>query len=235
MIDKRQAKYFDNVDYRGPLHPVVQAYVDPKLRHIDETISIQPEWSILDVGCGNGIFTHHLAQMCPSVVGLDYSSHLLAQNPQKALVRGDAKTLPFPTESFDVTFEANLLHHVSDRLGVIAEMARVSRNYVVLLEPNRRNPVMFGLSLLVAEERGGLQSSVKRLQREIRDCGLEFVSALTTGMISQNNTPLFLVPFLRRFDRPISWGEYIVMIAKKCNAPSIHPGHKATRGITVVA
>jgi len=56
---------------------------------------------------------------------------------------------------------------------------------------------------------------VKRLNQEINQCGLESVSALTTGMISQNNTPEFLTPLLKRFDRQIWWGEYIVAIGKK--------------------
>jgi hypothetical protein len=34
-------------------------------------------------------------------------------------------------------------------------MSRVSRKYVVLLEPNRYNPLMFAFSLVVAAERGG--------------------------------------------------------------------------------
>src|ERR1035438_5012213 len=43
------------------------------------------------------------------VVGLDYSRFLLTQNPHAGLICGDATRLPFPDESFDVTFEANVL------------------------------------------------------------------------------------------------------------------------------
>jgi hypothetical protein len=32
---------------------------------------------------------------------------------------------------------------------------------------------------------------------------------------SQNNTPQALIPLLRRFDREIWWGEYIVVVAEK--------------------
>ena len=213
--ENRQGQYFENVNYRGPQHPVVQAYVRPKWKYIVDNVPLLPEWKILDLGCGNGIFTQPIAQSYPDVVGLDYSSHLLEENPHRTLVRGDATTLPFPDRSFDLAFEGNLLHHVSDRTGVIAEMSRVSRGYVVLLEPNRYNPLMFGLSLVVAAERGVLKSSVKRLSKEIRDCGLKLQSVLTTGMISQNNTPAFLIPLLQHFDRQTFWGEYIVMIAKK--------------------
>ena len=82
---------------------------------------------LLDVGCGNGIFTLRFANAGATVTGLDYSRHLLSQNVHPGLVCGDATSLPFPDRSFDVVFEANLLHHVSDREHVIGEMARASR------------------------------------------------------------------------------------------------------------
>lgn len=53
-----------------------------------------------------------------------------------------------------MVFEANVLHHVADREGVIREMARTSSRYVVLLEPNRNNPLMFAFSLAVGLNRG---------------------------------------------------------------------------------
>jgi len=40
-------------------------------------------------------------------------------------------------------------------------------------------------------------------------------ATLVTGMISQNNTPPALLPLLRRFDRPIWWGEYVVLAAER--------------------
>jgi hypothetical protein len=114
-----------------------------------------------------------------------------------------------------VVFEANLLHHVADREGVIREMARTSRRHVVLLEPNRYNPLMFALSLDVRAERGVLKSCSSRLNAEVARCGLRVVKTLTTGMISQNSTPAPLVPMLKGFDRPIRWGQYLVLIAVK--------------------
>jgi ubiquinone/menaquinone biosynthesis C-methylase UbiE len=111
--------------------------------------------TILDLGCGNGIFTQRLASEGAAVTGLDFSAHLLKQNPHGQLARGDATHLPFMNGTFDVVFEANLVHHVSNLPEVMREMSRVSRKYVVLLEPNRYNPLMFAFSLVVAAERGG--------------------------------------------------------------------------------
>ena len=121
----------------------------------------------------------------------------------------------FPTSPFDVVFEANLLHHVTDPAAVIEQMKRVSCRYVVFVEPNRLNPLMFLFSLAVSAERGVLRSSERALKDLVERCGLRFRSALTTGMISQNNTPGFLVPWLKRFDRQIWWGEYTVLVAEK--------------------
>jgi ubiquinone/menaquinone biosynthesis C-methylase UbiE len=209
----RQSEYFDAVAYRDPMHPVVSAYADPKIEFIRQHVSLTGQ--ILDVGCGNGIFTLRLVNAAATVTGLDYSRHLLCQNTHSALVCGDATTLPFSDGSFDVAFEANVLHHVPDRERVIQEMARTTRRYVVLLEPNRYNPLMFAFSLAVRAERGGLKSCMSRLEAEVARCGLRVVKTLATGMISQNNTPAPLIPILKRFDRPIWWGEYLILIAEK--------------------
>lgn len=208
-----QSEYFDSVVYRDPMHPVVCAYADPKVRFITRYVPLKGP--LLDVGCGNGIFTVRFAQGGADVVGLDYSRFLLRQNLHARLICGDAIRLPFADESFDATFEANVLHHVPDRESVIREMARTSRRYVILLEPNRNNPLMFAFSVVVRAERGGLKSSMARLHEEVRRSGLRLVASLTTGMISQNHTPASLVALLKRFDRPISWGEYLVLIAEK--------------------
>jgi SAM-dependent methyltransferase len=207
-----QTDYFGKVQYRDPFDEVVTAYAEPKLDFIRKHVPL--EGSILDVGCGNGIFTARFAGPGASVVGLDSSLHLLHQNPHRRLIQGDANKLPFADRTFDIVFEANVLHHVPDRKQIVREMSRLSRRYVILLEPNRYNPLMLAFSLLVREERGGLKSCVNRLKAELDDAGLRMVASLTTGMISQNNTPASLLPILRKFDRPIWWGEYIVMIGE---------------------
>lgn len=208
-----QDEYFDQVAYRDPMHPVVSAYADPKVQFIGQHVPLRGQ--ILDVGCGNGIFTLRFAGTGASVTGLDYSRPLLGQNIHPRLVCGDATSLPFPDGSFEVVFEANVLHHVEDRENVIREMARASKKYVILLEPNRYNPLMFGFALVVRAERGVLKSCASRLHAEATRSGLKVIKSLTTGMISQNNTPAPLVPLLKRFDRQIWWGEYLIMITEK--------------------
>ncbi|HWB82795.1 MAG TPA: class I SAM-dependent methyltransferase [Bryobacteraceae bacterium] len=211
---QRQSGYFANAKYRHAADPVVAAYAMPKLKYVERHVPLHRS-SVLDVGCGNGVFTLYLKDRCRSVVGVDFSPRMLSENPCRPLLQADAASLPVPTASFDVAFEANLLHHVDDPQRVVREMARVARRWVVLVEPNRYNPVMFAFGLLVKAERGQLRSHAAGQRRLLSSCGLKIVLSICTGMISQNNTPQSLVPLLRRFDRRIWFGEYIITIGEK--------------------
>lgn len=214
ITDKAQERYWKRVRYRDSNHPVARAYALPKVDYIAKYVNFSCS-KTLDLGCGTGVFTGILSDLSPFVVGLDYSEYMLRRNPGKILLRGRGEELPFKDSAFDVVFVANLLHHSTNPAGIVREIARVSKHYIALIEPNWLNPVMFLFSLLVREERGGLRSSRTYLTRILHENGLEVVRCSAMGMISQNNTPLKLIPMLRIFDREIFWGEYLVAIAKK--------------------
>jgi SAM-dependent methyltransferase len=209
--------YFEGVKYRLPQHPVIEAYVKPKIEYLNRFVAFNQNMSLLDVGCGNGVFTYYFKQLCGFVSGLGDSRNMLAENPCQNVIQSTAEDLPFRDASFDVVFEANLLHHVQDRVKVVREMARVSRRWVILIEPNRYNPLMLGFGLAVRAERGLLTSTRKTNLAILHVVGLRPVSWMTTGMISQNNTPPAFLPFLKRFDREIWYGEYIILVAQKPN------------------
>lgn len=209
-----QSSYFSKTKYRQPPDPVIAAYAAPKLDFVQRVVPLA-ESSILDVGCGNGVFTWYLRERCRSVTGLDFSNHMLSENPCRTLVQADVAALPMRSQSFDVSFEANILHHVDDPKKVIGEMARASRRWVVLVEPNRNNPVMFAFGVAVRAERALLRFNKGYIRSILQDCGLAVRLLYCTGMISQNNTPLSLVPLLRCFDCDFPFGEYIVAVAEK--------------------
>lgn len=141
------------------------------------------------------------------MLGLDYS--------RRRPIRDGATPPPFAAGSFDVVFEVNPPHHVQQREETIREMARVSRRYGALLEPNRYNPPMLAFGLVVKEERGLPNSREARLKEEMETAGLKITASITAAMISQSNTPRALPPFLKRFDRPVWWGEYTMMVGER--------------------
>lgn len=214
LVGDEQDAYWQRTRYRGPGDPLTEAFASPKLDYISQFIDLRGT-RIVDVGCGNGIFSSRFARLARQIVGVDYSAFMLAHNPERCRVRARAEALPFASGSFDVAFESNLLHHVEQPETVIQELARLSRRYVVLLEPNRWNPLMFGFGLLVKAERGTLRMSRAYVEQLLSGAGLRIIRCSAMGMISQNNTPPALVPFLGRFDREIAWGEYLVAIAEK--------------------
>ena len=86
---------------------------------------------VLDVGCGAGFLSNHLAALGHRVTGLDASAEALqvaALHDSSGSVRyrqGDALRLPFADGSFDAVCAMDFLEHVESPEQVIAEAARV--------------------------------------------------------------------------------------------------------------
>ncbi|MGJ3237189.1 MAG: class I SAM-dependent methyltransferase [Anaerolineae bacterium] len=86
---------------------------------------------LLDVGCGNGLYYSKLKQR---QIELDYYgvdlmpsmlvNHPLAGDPQRALL-GNAESLPFPDDSFDIVMANHMLHHVEHIDHALLEFQRV--------------------------------------------------------------------------------------------------------------
>jgi len=98
---------------------------------------------MLDLGCGGGRHAFEAHRRGAHVVALDRSAsetagvagllaamRLAGEAPTIALgtaVGGDAAALPFPDDSFDRVVAAEVLEHLDDDLGAMAELARVLR------------------------------------------------------------------------------------------------------------
>ena len=94
---------------------------------------------LLDVGCGPATITADLAEhVAPGrVVGLDAAPGALEAaratlaerglSGQVELTTGDVMALPFDDDSFDVAHAHQVLQHLSDPVGALTEMRRVTR------------------------------------------------------------------------------------------------------------
>jgi len=209
-----QKEYWERSELDGrrpPDHPAVAAYVLPKIELIRRHVPLAAKTRLLDVGCGNGFFSYRFHQIC-DLTAVDYSEKMLELNPVPKKGLMDATKLEFDDSSFDVVFCHALLHHVDDMDGVIREMRRVSRRHVVILEPNRNNPLMFLFSLAVAEERKALRFSPSYLERAAARCGLNVAACFSSGMIVPNRTPAFLLPLLGRlnFRQPLGLTNFVI-------------------------
>lgn len=177
-----------------------------------------PKAQLLEVGCGNGFFTTYLKDIW-KVTALDRSHKMLTLNPYKNAVQGEVERLPFRDESCDIVFSTNLLHHIEDPLAATREMVRVSKHYVVLVEPNRNNPLMFLFSFLKKEERGAVKFCQDYLVSLIEQSGLRLLHSCSHGSVVPNKTPRFLVPLLQPFNTTIPFGFYVMAIGHKTGRP----------------
>lgn len=86
---------------------------------------------IVDVGCGAGFISNHLARRGFELVGVDAAEEAMAIAAKRDVtghnrwITADARALPFPDASFDAACAMDLLEHVSPIDAVIGEIARV--------------------------------------------------------------------------------------------------------------
>ncbi len=201
-MDTFQKKYWERKDLdirRPPWHPCVKEYVVPKIQEIKKIIPLNKEVELLDVGCGNGFFGYYFDKICKTT-GVDYSKKMIELNPIKNKYIMDANDLKFEDNSFDIVFCHALLHHLENPNKAIKEMKRVSKKYVVMLEPNRNNPLIFLYVSIVKEERKALKFSLSYLKNTVKKNNLKIITSFSYGMVMPNKTPVFLLSLVKLFN-----------------------------------
>lgn len=95
--------------------------------------------SLLDIGCGTGIFMHYFKMQSYNVVGVDHSPVMTEYCLTRGLlvITKNAEGLGFSDDTFDCVYCFNSTWQFQDLHKAISEMIRVSRRYVIfnILEP----------------------------------------------------------------------------------------------------
>jgi SAM-dependent methyltransferase len=130
-------------DFQGPRHDLRESLL------LDALLAATPGRRVLDAGAGSGTFTNRLAAEGFDVTSTDVTDEaleVLRTRVAGPVLRADATSLPFPEESFDAVVLAEVLEHVEDDSGALAEAARVLRPQGVLGITVPRNPAWFSQS-----------------------------------------------------------------------------------------
>lgn len=154
---------------------------------------------VLEVGCGTGVVLRDLVpRVGPrgAVVGVDASRTILATarrlcktNRRITLRHAHGARLPFGADTFDTALAVTVILHVADPLGVVREMARVTRpggrvglqdqdfGMLGVTHPDREltDRILGGVVRHLYEE----PYSGRRLPGLLREAGLERVRVLT--------------------------------------------------------
>ncbi|HKE87881.1 MAG TPA: class I SAM-dependent methyltransferase [Vicinamibacterales bacterium] len=214
--DARQRDYWErDHGFRRFDHPVVKLFAEQRLDLLATWIDFSRIRTALDVGCGDGFSTYYARRRIECVHATDRSRVMLLRHPLKNeghVVSADAGALPYRDRSFDLVYGWEILHHVADPVHVVAEMARVSRRLVLVIEPNRNHPAQFAFALVDREHRWVLRYSRRFLENVCRTAGLCVLRSASGGHIFPNRSPLWMARLAARwrYKSPIGISNWVL-------------------------
>ena len=103
------------------------AFVHELAGGVLEWLEAKPAERILDLGCGDGQLSKHVAAGGALVQGVDASPEMVAAARSRgiAVEQASAEALPFDDASFDAVFSNAALHWVRDQDAMMGEVRRV--------------------------------------------------------------------------------------------------------------
>lgn len=154
MAEEDEAEAYASAAAAAYLDKLDNAFVEFVIKRFARQMELR---SLLDVGTGPGQIPVKIARRLPAVeiTGVDLSEAMVRRARQAAERAGlekrlsfelaDAKRLPYPDRSFDLVISNSLLHHLSDPVPALDEMARVSRGPVFIRDLRRPSRLTFRL------------------------------------------------------------------------------------------
>ena len=130
-------------EFVGPRHELRERLL------LDLFLSASPGPEVLDAGAGQGTMSARLERLGYEVTGTDVSGtvvEVLRARLSGSVVEASITDLPFDDESFDGAVLGEVLEHVEDDRGALAELARVLRPGGVLAVSVPANPRLHGPS-----------------------------------------------------------------------------------------
>ena len=129
---------------RGEPSYVWRAGQQRRLEMIVQAAGEHIRGSILENGCGVGMYVERLAPFGGKIFGLEYDFERAAEAGARSpgIVNAAGERLPYPDASFDLILSHEVLEHVADDAQAVREMVRVIRpgGRIVIFVPNRGYP-----------------------------------------------------------------------------------------------
>ena len=120
-------------DWADLMEPAMQQLYVSILDHIDPC----DETTLLDAGCGTGLFCRMAAHRGARVFGVDAAPALLdiarARVPRGPFERGDLGNMPFDDAAFDVVTGINSFEYVSSPVAALREARRLVRRHGIVV------------------------------------------------------------------------------------------------------
>ncbi|MCW3994508.1 MAG: methyltransferase domain-containing protein, partial [Candidatus Bathyarchaeota archaeon] len=111
-----------------------------KIEAVMESISMEKEGLVLDVGCGTGLLFEYISHKAEAIVGLDISRETLLQAKKCAkkftnvhLILADSDNVPLKEDVFVYVFALTLIQNTPNPLKTLNEIKQVSKENAVIV------------------------------------------------------------------------------------------------------
>jgi len=200
LIKSRRGSHLFSCGYSERFDPFLLDQ-KPFLARVYESLftSLFPDkvGSILDVGCGTGLYWPALAKYGEEISGIDSSNSMIDEAKRLVAAKGlehikpsvqNSGDIQFPNGSFDVVLCVDALHHIPQLRKAVGEFHRVlkPKGRFLAVEPNMFNPLMFLAHLIPPEERYGVIRSFAPILKSVfsphfEDIRIEYVNYIASA------------------------------------------------------
>jgi SAM-dependent methyltransferase len=118
--------------YLGAFASAAEGGIHPKHRIVKYKEwfleNIEPQWSVLDVGCNTGLMPHLLSEKAAFVYGIEIDESKIQEAKTKRqrqnieYICADATTYDFGNRKIDCVTLSNVLEHIEDRVGFLKKL-----------------------------------------------------------------------------------------------------------------
>jgi ubiquinone/menaquinone biosynthesis C-methylase UbiE len=136
-------------------------YTEPRVSFLDwvtERMEIRSGMTVVDVGCGRGIYHPLFRKRGARVIGIDRSIGMLKESREDCLAAaGDAQALPLSDAMCDRVACNHVLYHVPDQVLAMRELRRIVRpggRVVIATNGARNNERMYEVARWAASDLG---------------------------------------------------------------------------------
>jgi SAM-dependent methyltransferase len=129
---------------RGEPSYVWRAGQERRLEMILSAAGSRSRGTVLENGCGVGMYVEHLSKSGGNVFGLEYDFERAAEAAERnpRIINAAGESLPYPAGTFDLILSHEVLEHVADDKSAVGEIVRVLKpgGRAVIFVPNRGYP-----------------------------------------------------------------------------------------------
>lgn len=207
-------KLKDKAALRGEASYVWRAGQERRMMMLKAAAGDRIRGSVLDNGCGVGVYIQKLKAEGAEVHGLEYDFPRAVEAAQEhdLIISAAGENLPYPNHSFDLILSHEVIEHVQDDVQAVQEMVRTLKpgGRLTLFCPNRGYPFETHGIYWRGTYRFGNIPLINYLPGGLRNKLAPHVRVYSTGDIKR----LFAGLGVRVVSRTIIFGGYDNLIAR---------------------